>query len=133
MLDHFSITVRDIDKARDFYDAVFSVLNINKVYDQADALGYGERNDGNNDENCYLSIFQSSESNMNKRRHWCFKASSRTIVDRFYESGIENGGEDDGAPGLRSHYHPTYYAAFLLDPDGNRIEAVCHRPEESNS
>jgi predicted lactoylglutathione lyase len=57
--------------------------------------------------------------------HWCFKARSRTMVDAFWASGLASGGSDDGAPGLR-HYHPSYYAAFLRDPDGNRIEAVCH-------
>jgi catechol 2,3-dioxygenase-like lactoylglutathione lyase family enzyme len=60
------------------------------------------------------------------RRHWCFRAPSRAAVDAFHAEGLAHGGTDDGAPGLRPDYHETYYAAFLLDPDGNRIEAVCH-------
>ncbi len=59
-------------------------------------------------------------------RHWCFKAKWRTQVDAFWDAGIAAGGSDDGPPGLRS-YHASYYAAFLRDPDGNRIEAVCHQ------
>ena len=60
-------------------------------------------------------------------RHWCFKAKWRTQVDAFWDAGIAAGGTDDGPPGLRD-YHASYYAAFLRDPDGNRIEAVCHHP-----
>ena len=58
--------------------------------------------------------------------HICFKAKSREMVDRFYRAALSSGGKDNGAPGLRPHYHPNYYAAFVLDPDGHRIEAVCH-------
>jgi catechol 2,3-dioxygenase-like lactoylglutathione lyase family enzyme len=62
-------------------------------------------------------------------RHWCFKAVSRAGVDAFWAAGLAHGGVDEGAPGLRPRYHPAYYAAFLRDPDGNRIEAACHRPD----
>ena len=64
-------------------------------------------------------------------RHWYFRAPSRAAVAAFHEAGIAAGGRDDGPPGLRPAYHPAYYAAFLLDPDGNRIEAVCHRQPEA--
>jgi catechol 2,3-dioxygenase-like lactoylglutathione lyase family enzyme len=60
------------------------------------------------------------------RRHWCFRAPDRAAVDAFHAAGVAQGGADDGAPGLRPHYHAHYYAAFLLDPDANRVEAVCH-------
>ena len=66
-------------------------------------------------------------ANIDARRHWCFKAASRAEVDAFHAAGLAHGGADDGAPGLRPHYHAHYYGAFLLDPFGNRIEAVCHR------
>ena len=62
-------------------------------------------------------------------QHIAFAAADRAKVDAFHDKGLAAGGRDDGAPGLRPHYHPDYYAAFLLDPDGHRIEAVCHRPE----
>jgi predicted lactoylglutathione lyase len=61
--------------------------------------------------------------------HIAFAAKSRAEVDSFYREGLAAGGKDNGAPGLRLHYHPNYYGAFLLDPDGNNIEAVCHKPE----
>ena len=60
------------------------------------------------------------------KRHWCFKAASREKVDAFFAAGLATGGRPDGEPGLRLHYHSDYYAAFLFDPAGNRVEAVCH-------
>ena len=62
-------------------------------------------------------------------RHGCFKAPTREAVRWFFEAGLTHGGQDDGKPGLRPQYHPHYYAAFLIDPSGNRVEAVCHRDE----
>ena len=62
-------------------------------------------------------------------QHIAFRAGNRAAVDAFYREALAAGGTDNGAPGLRPHYHPSYYAAFVLDPDGHRLEAVCHRPE----
>jgi catechol 2,3-dioxygenase-like lactoylglutathione lyase family enzyme len=62
-------------------------------------------------------------------QHIAFRAPNRAAVDAFYRETLAMGGTDNGAPGLRPHYHPSYYAAFVLDPDGHRLEAVCHRPE----
>jgi len=61
--------------------------------------------------------------------HVAFRAENRALVDAFYKAAIAAGGQDNGAPGLRPHYHPNYYGAFVLDPDGHNIEAVCHHPE----
>jgi len=129
VLDHVSITVRNIDAARPFYDAIMAALGIAKVYDQADALGYGRRCDASDDFHSYLSVYESAEASLDARRHWCFKATTRAQVAGFHAAGLTNGGTDDGAPGVRAHYHPHYFGAFLLDPSGNRIEAVCHRAE----
>jgi predicted lactoylglutathione lyase len=63
------------------------------------------------------------------RVHVAFAAKSRAVVDAFYQAAIAAGGKDNGAPGIRAHYHPNYYGAFVLDPDGHNIEAVCHLPE----
>jgi catechol 2,3-dioxygenase-like lactoylglutathione lyase family enzyme len=128
LLDHVSIAVSDLDRARPFYDAIMSALGAEKVYDRADALGYGARCRPGDAEHTYLAVYASTGSFAPSRRHWCFKAASRGMVDVFHERGLGAGGLDDGAPGPRVHYHPSYYAAFLLDPDGNRLEAVCHRP-----
>ena len=129
VLDHVSISVRNLDRARLFYDAIMSALKVEKVYDRPDALGYGVRCNSKEDFHTCLAIYESPDSSADARRHWCFKASTRAQVKAFYEAGLANGGVDDGAPGLRPIYHESYFGAFLLDPDGNRVEAVCHRPE----
>jgi catechol 2,3-dioxygenase-like lactoylglutathione lyase family enzyme len=131
MLDHVSIIVRRFDAAEPFYDAVFAALGIAKVGADAGWAGYGERADGANPARSYLSIRagETGEPAMaGSRRHWAFKAATREAVERFHAAGLACGGRDDGAPGLRAAYHASYYAAFLLDPDGNRVEAVCHAP-----
>lgn len=128
MLDHVSITVSNIVDAERFYDAIMSALNVVKVGAREDWLGYGERARPENPERVYMSIRKGAKVDPAFGRHWCFKASTRAEVDAFWKIGIANGGADEGPPGLRS-YHPSYYAAFLRDPDGNRLEAVCHHPE----
>lgn len=125
MLDHVSITVADIASAEPFYDAIMTALGVVKVGARADWLGYGERARPDHPERVYLSIRLGDRPEPAQGRHWCFKASSRAAVDAFWRAGLNAGGVDQGAPGLRS-YHPSYYAAFLADPDGNRLEAVCH-------
>jgi catechol 2,3-dioxygenase-like lactoylglutathione lyase family enzyme len=125
MLDHVSITVSEIAAAEPFYDAVMHALGVVKVGRRDDWLGYGERARPEHPDRVYLSIRKGRRPEEAFGRHWCFKARTRSEVDAFWAAGLAAGGSDDGAPGLR-HYHPSYYAAFLRDPDGNRIEAVCH-------
>lgn len=127
LLDHASISVPDIDPARRFYDAIMAALGADKVYDRPDALGYGRRCDAAEDDHTFLAIYASANFTADARRHWCFKAPSRAAVRAFHEAALATGGQDDGPPGLRPHYHASYYAAFVLDPFGNRLEAVCHR------
>ena len=125
MLDHVSITVSDIAAAERFYDAVMKVLGVVKVGRRDDWLGYGERARPAHPERVYISIRKGAKPDDAFGRHWCFNAKWRTQVDAFWDAGLAAGGSDDGAPGLRD-YHASYYAVFLRDPDGNRIEAVCH-------
>lgn len=127
LLDHISITVTSIDRARPFYDAIMLALGAVKVYDTAERLGYGERCSAERTDDSYIAIAEDADSMHSEKRHWCFKAESRAAVDAFYQSGLQAGGTCDGKPGIRSDYHDNYYAAFLIDPDGNRVEAVCHR------
>jgi catechol 2,3-dioxygenase-like lactoylglutathione lyase family enzyme len=129
MLDHVSITVSDLACAARFYDAIFAALGVPCVAREADRLGYGVRNRPHDDGHTYLSI-RPSTNVVPDRRHWCFRAPSRAAVDAFHAAGIAEGGRSNGAPGLRPDYHPGYYAAFLLDPDGNRLEAVYHRVDD---
>jgi len=128
VLDHVSISVPDLDQARPFYDAVMAALGVAQVYDRPDAIGYGVRCTTIEDFHTCLAIYASTNANVDDKRHWCFKATTRQQVIEFHRAGLAHGGRDNGAPALR-HYHPTYFGAFLHDPFGNRIEAVCHRAE----
>lgn len=126
MIDHTSITVDDMAAAGAFYDAVMGALGYPRVGATEDWLGYGLRASPEHPQRSYVSIRRGARPELAQGRHWCFKAPSRAAVDAFHAAGLAAGGRDDGGPGLRAHYHPSYYAAFLVDPAGNRVEAVCH-------
>ena len=121
MLHHISFGVRDLALSGAFYDAVLGALGFRRVFADATAIGYGLE-DGK-DKFCLK--LRSEAHPPGAGSHLAFTAPSRDAVRAFYESALRVGGSDDGAPGLRPHYGPTYYAAFLIDPDGHRIEAVC--------
>lgn len=127
MLDHVSITVSDLRSAERFYDAVMAALGIPRIGASEDWIGYGERCNATHPDRSYLSIRRGLGPDPAPGRHWRFKAPTREAVDAFWISGLAAGGTDDGPPGIREAYHPAYYAAYLVDPDGNRVEAVCHR------
>jgi catechol 2,3-dioxygenase-like lactoylglutathione lyase family enzyme len=128
VLDHVSIAVLDIAAAEVFYDAVMAALGVAKVAKSPDHLGYGPRANAEHPDRIYLSIrIDRNLRHPSDQRHWCFKAPSRPAVTAFHAAGLAAGGFDEGVPGLRPHYHPDYFCAFLRDPDGNRLEAVCHR------
>ena len=126
MIDHVSITVPDLEAALPFYDAVMAALGAPRVGRSADWAGFGARADALHPGRAYLSVLEDAAPVAAARRHWCFKAADRAAVVAFWRAGLAAGGADDGAPGLRAQYHPHYFAAFLRDPAGNRIEAVCH-------
>lgn len=128
ILDHVSITVNDLATAAPFYDAVMAALEVPCVWREADGIGYGIRSTEDAEAGSFITVLQ-RRGVVADRRHWAFRARSRAMVRAFHAAGLAAGGRDDGAPGLRPHYHAAYYGAFLLDPDGNRIEAVCNRPE----
>nr|WP_314073928.1 VOC family protein [uncultured Roseococcus sp.] len=128
MLDHVSITVNALEPARRFYDAIMQALGVPRVWVTAEGIGYGLRSTPDDDGHTYLAIYV-RPGVVADRRHWCFRAPDRAAVRAFHAAGLANGGRDDGPPGPRPAYHEQYYAAFLLDPDGNRVEAACHRAE----
>jgi catechol 2,3-dioxygenase-like lactoylglutathione lyase family enzyme len=130
MIDHVSITVSDLGRAARFYDAAMAALGHPCVYRKDFGIGYGARNRAGDDAHSYISIFH-GDNVVADRRHYAFRARTRAAVDAFHAAALAAGGRDDGQPGQRPEYHATYYAAFVLDPDGNRIEAVCHRPDPS--
>jgi catechol 2,3-dioxygenase-like lactoylglutathione lyase family enzyme len=133
VLDHVSITVTDLARSAPFWDAAMEALGVPCVARGEGRLGYGLRNRPGDDSRTYLTVRASTASAVAAdNRHWCFRAPSRAAVDAFHAAGLASGGRCDGPPGLRPAYHPHYYAAFLLDPDGNRIEAVCHHPPDAD-
>jgi catechol 2,3-dioxygenase-like lactoylglutathione lyase family enzyme len=119
LIDHIGLVVRDIEASRRFYKAVFEVLEI-PVAGEGDDYFWADE--------LFVSTADSemAAGKLTGRHHLAFQARDRQMVDAFYAAGLEGGGVDNGKPGERPNYHPGYYAAFLLDPDGNNIEAVFH-------
>lgn len=115
-----SLPVEDLEKSSLLYDAVLSALNYRRVCSGDDFTGYGIEE---NKDKFAIKRFSPSAS-AGPRFHLAFSAPSREAVARFYELALEHGAQGDGEPGLRTHYGPTYYAAFIIDFDGHRIEAV---------
>jgi catechol 2,3-dioxygenase-like lactoylglutathione lyase family enzyme len=112
MLDHVSIGVANLEKARAFYDAVLSPLGYSCVY-TVDIPGQG-------------IVAHGYGATREKPEFWI---GVRHDIDAFHAAALKHGGKDNGAPGLRPHYHENYYGAFAFDPDGNKIEACSHHPE----
>jgi catechol 2,3-dioxygenase-like lactoylglutathione lyase family enzyme len=121
MLDHVTIGVRDLRRAKEFYDRALRCLDIECLYTDEDGFaGYGVR------PKAFFWIGHKGAEQTGI--HVAFKAQDRSAVDRFHIEALKAGGRDNGLPGIRAHYHPDYYGAFVLDPDGHNIEAVCHSP-----
>ncbi|MDR3436149.1 VOC family protein [Telmatospirillum sp.] len=127
MIDHLSVAVGDYALSRRFYDAALAPLGYRPVMEFGQGAGYGEAD--------HPSFWITGEGDLSEQIgrwrgfHIAFEAKDRAAVDAFYQAALAAGGKDNGAPGLRPDYHPNYYAAFVIDPDGYRIEAVCHRPQ----
>ena len=118
LIDHLQLVVQDLPASRAFYEAVFKTLNIplggsGEDYFWADELFVS------------TASSEAAQGKLTGRHHLAFQAAGRAEVEAFYKAALEHGGKDNGAPGERA-YHPGYYAAFVLDPDGNNIEAVFH-------
>lgn len=121
MLSHLSLGVADLAKAGAFYDAVLAALGYVRVWSNPDGIGYGTA--GGNDK---LALFPrpGPASPPATGFHLAFEAPSQAAVDAFHAAALRLGGRDEGLPGPRLHYSPTYYAAFVTDPDGYKLEAV---------
>jgi catechol 2,3-dioxygenase-like lactoylglutathione lyase family enzyme len=121
MLDHISIGVRDIKRARSFYEAALAPLGYTCVSDYGTTLGYGDRQAELWISEAKKPVPPDPESGL----HVCFTAATRAGVDAFHAAALRAGGRDNGKPGIRAEYGPNYYAAFIIDPDGYRLEAYC--------
>lgn len=120
MLDHIGLAVRDPQKSKAFYEAALRPLGIELLMSFGDNHGFGSQG---------KPYFWIGKADQTSGVHVAFVAADRKTVDAFYEAAILAGGRDNGKPGIREIYHPTYYGAFVFDPDGHNVEAVCHRPD----
>src|SRR3546814_8541484 len=125
LIEHIQLVVADIKSSRTFYYSVFDVLGVPLGGELGDDFWYDELFVSTKDSEAALG-------ELTGRHHLAFQAADRAAVDAFYQAGLAAGGRDNGAPGERP-YHPGYYAAFLLDPDGNNIEAVYHGEHERSA
>ncbi|HKQ96782.1 MAG TPA: VOC family protein [Candidatus Polarisedimenticolia bacterium] len=120
MIDHIVVSVRNLEASRRFYAAALAPLGYGVVKESGDLVGFGSGSKAD------LWIWKREPQS--RETHVAFRCASRGMVDAFHAAALQAGARDNGAPGLRAIYHPDYYGAFLLDPDGNNIEAVCHEP-----
>ena len=125
LIDHLQLVVRDLEASRRFYEAVFAALGV-PMGGSAESYFWADE--------LFVSSIESEASagEPTGRCHLAFQAKDRAMVEAFHSAGLEAGGQDNGAPGERP-YHPGYYAAFLIDPDGNNIEAVFHGPADRSA
>ena len=126
MIDHIGFPVADYARSKAFYTQVLAPLGFGLIMevrqDRNDSLAAGFGADGKPD------FWIGGEGGLNRPMHVAITARTRAAVDAFYRAALAAGGRDNGAPGLRPQYHANYYGAFVLDPDGHNVEAVCHAP-----
>ncbi|WP_020204203.1 MULTISPECIES: VOC family protein [Cupriavidus] len=128
MIDHTGVGVSDFARSRAFYTAALGAIGMVKVMElpasvtgHTDVAGFGPPGKP--------EFWINGGAPNQPPLHVAFRAQTRAQVDAYYQAALAAGGRDNGAPGLRPHYHPNYYGAFVLDPDGHNIEAVCHEAE----
>ena len=125
MIDHMTVTVRDLRASVAFYTAALKPLGYGVVMDFGEFVGFGDARKP------YL--FLRSGPTPSQPMHIAFSAPNRVKVQEFHDAAVKAGAKDDGQPGVREIYHPHYYGAFVIDPDGHPIEAVCHAPEKAQA
>jgi catechol 2,3-dioxygenase-like lactoylglutathione lyase family enzyme len=128
MLDHVGIPVSDYERSKVFYSKVLKALGYELVIEVSSDETGGERQAGFGAKG-QAQFWIGTGKPIKGRVHFAFKARTREAVRAFYDAAMKSGGSDNGAPGLRPHYHENYFGAFVLDPDGQNIEAVCHLAE----
>jgi catechol 2,3-dioxygenase-like lactoylglutathione lyase family enzyme len=128
MIDHVGFPVSDYARSKAFYEKALAplgyamIMEVTAAMTESGAAACGFGKNGKPD------FWIGGEGGLTGIMHIAIVAESRAAVDAFYQAGLAAGGKDNGAPGIRAHYHPNYYGAFVFDPDGHNIEAVCHAP-----
>lgn len=126
MFSHVTLGTTDLDRAKAFYDPVMAALGIGAPFALPGTLVFGALDGGK----LFIGTpYDGGPARGGNGTHVALVAPSRAAVDAFHAAALAHGGSDDGAPGLRPHYHPSYYGAYVRDPDGNKLQAVCHRAE----
>jgi len=120
MFDHIGIGASNLEASKAFFVEALAPLGVTVAMEVSDAVGLGRDRKP--------SLWLGATSEKCAPLHLAFVAESRRQVDEFYRRALAAGGKDNGPPGLRPHYHPSYYAAFVIGPDGHNVEAVCHKP-----
>lgn len=123
LIDHLGIAISNYDESKEFYSKVLTPLGIELIVEVQGWAGFGK--------NGKADFWFGPDEIIHPPMHIAFAADSRDKVDQFYEVAIAAGATDNGKPGLREVYHSSYYGAFVIDPDGHNIEAVCHRDENA--
>ncbi|MGB5557925.1 MAG: VOC family protein [Paracoccaceae bacterium] len=124
MIDHITFGVTDFARSTAFYDQAFAPLGVKRLFDVPDEHSDGMKVTGYGDDRPWFWLAEQDATS--GLLHVALRAKSRADIDAFHAAAVRAGGVDNGTPGLRPHYHPDYYGAFVLDPDGHNIEAVCH-------
>ncbi len=128
MIDHITFGVVDFARSTAFYDHALAPLGVRRLFDVPSEHSNGVNVTGYGDDRPWFWLAE--EKATTGLLHIALQAPDRAAVDAFHAAALEAGGTDNGAPGLRPHYHPDYYGAFVLDPDGHNIEAVCHHASD---
>ena len=126
MFSHVTFGTNDLARAGAFYDSVLGILGHVRGLERETFISYGDRS---GPRFFIMNPFDGDAASTGNGVHAAFVADSRAKVDAFHAAALAAGGTDEGAPGLRPHYHEHYYAAYVRDPDGNKLQAVCRKPE----
>jgi catechol 2,3-dioxygenase-like lactoylglutathione lyase family enzyme len=126
--DHIGFVVSNLKRSKAFYDAALRPLGIGLVMEVTEEMTGGHAHAGYGSDGRPYFWLGNGDGALRGKLHVAFAAPDRATVDAFYQAAIAAGGVDNGAPGVRPHYHDNYYGAFVLDPDGHNVEAVCHSP-----
>jgi catechol 2,3-dioxygenase-like lactoylglutathione lyase family enzyme len=122
LLDHLGFDVTDYERSKAFYEQALAPLGLKVLMEPVPGIGGFGADDGK------PFFWIDTRGTPQTGIHVAFECAERATVDAFHAAAVQAGGTDNGAPGIREIYHPTYYGAYILDPDGNNVEAVCHKP-----